>query len=95
MVIGFGTISLRIPECHSLKEKRSVIKQIIGRLRNNFNASVAEVGANDQHQFAKIGFCLAGNDVRMINSKMDKMLNMAEEMMLAEIIDHEMEIFHQ
>jgi uncharacterized protein len=95
MVVGYGTISLRIPECHSLKEKRGVVKQVIGRLRNHFNASIAEVEDNDRHQFAKIGFSLVGNDVRLINSKMDKILNMTEEMMLAEIVDHEMEIFHQ
>lgn len=95
MVVGFGTILLRIPECHSLKEKRGIVKRMIGRLRNHFNASVAEVGENDHHHFVRIGFSMVGNDTRVINSKMDKFLDMTEEMMLAEVVDHEMEIFHQ
>ena len=48
---------------------------IIGRLRNAFNASVAEVGANDIHQMAEIGFALVGNSGPLVNSKMDKILN--------------------
>ena len=35
-----------------------------------------------------------GNDLRVVNAKMDKILNLAEEMGLAEMIDSEMEIFH-
>ena len=95
MLVGYGTITLRIPYCHSLKEKRGVVKRIISRLRNQFNASVSEVADNDRHQWAKIGFSMVGNDVSLVNSKMDKLLNMVDEMMLAEVVDHEMEIWHQ
>ena len=35
---------------------------------------------------------MTGNDVRLINSKMDKLVNMAEDMGLAEIIDTDFEI---
>ena len=67
---------------------------MISRLRNNFNASIAEVGSNDIYQKAEIGFSLIGNDKALINSKIDKLFNMAEDMGLAEIIDTEMEIIH-
>ena len=67
---------------------------MINRLRNHFNASVAEVGSNDVYQKAEIGFCMVGNDTALINSKIDKLFNMAEDMGLAEIVDTEMEIIH-
>jgi len=35
-----------------------------------------------------------GNDSSMINSKIDKIFNMAEDLGLAEIIETEMEIIH-
>ncbi len=92
MVVGIGTITFRLHDCHSLKGKRKIVKAIISRLRNNFNASVAEVGANDIHQRAEIGFALAGNDRMVINSKIDKMFNLADDLGLAELIDTEMEI---
>ena len=94
MVIGIGIITFRLHDCRSLKGKRKVVKSIISRLRNNFNASVAEIGSNDVHQRAEIGFSLVGNDQAIINSKIDKMVNLAEDLGLAEIIDTEMEIIH-
>ena len=83
MVVGIGIITFRLHDCRSLKGKRKVVKSIISRLRNNFDASVAE-----------IGFSLVGNDQAIINSKIDKMVNLAEDLGLAEIIDTEMEIIH-
>lgn len=94
MVVGIGTITFRLHDCHSLKGKRRIVKKIVAQLRNNFNASVAEVDANDVYQKAIIGFAMAGNQVPVINSKMDKLVNMAEDLRLAEIIDSEMEIIH-
>jgi hypothetical protein len=92
MIVGVGLITFRLHECRSLKEKRRVVKAIIARLRNNFNASVAEVADNDVHQRAVVGFSLIGNDQGLINSKIDKMFNLVEELGLAEVVDTEMEL---
>jgi uncharacterized protein YlxP (DUF503 family) len=94
MVVGIATIVLRIHGNDSLKGKRKVVKGIVGRLQNTFNASVAEVGANDNHQRAEIGLAFVGNDRRVINSKLDKALNLVEDMQLAEVIDSDMEIIN-
>jgi uncharacterized protein len=93
MVVGVGLITFRLHECHSLKEKRRIVKAVIAQLRNHFNASVAEVADNDVHQRAVVGFSLVGNDKALINSKIDKMFNLAEELGLAEVIDSQMELF--
>jgi hypothetical protein len=92
MVVGIGIITLRLHECRSLKGKRKIVKSIIGQLRNKFNASVAEVGANDIYQRAEIGVSLVGNTKNLINSKLDKLFNFVDALGLAEIIDTEMEI---
>ncbi len=78
----------------SLKGKRKIIKSIIQRLRNNFNISVAETDFNDSHEWAEIGFSLTGNDTRVINSKLDKVINFADELGLALIVDTQIEIIH-
>ena len=49
---------------------------------------------NDIHQRAEIGFSLVGNDRQVMNSKIDKILNMIDELGLAEIINSEMEIIN-
>ncbi len=92
MVVGAGYMVFRLHECRSLKEKRRVVKSIIARIRNQFNASVAEVADNDIYQSIVIGVSLTGNDRKLINAKLDKLFNFAEDLGLAEMIDSQLEI---
>jgi len=94
MVVGIGVITFRLHECRSLKSKRKIVKSVIGKMRSHFNLSAAETGANDIYQRAEIGFALVGNSAPLINSKIDKVFNMVDELGLAEITDTEMEIIH-
>ena len=94
MVVGVGLITFRLHDCRSLKGKRRVVKSVIRQVQNHFNASVAEVGANDIYQRAEIGFAIVGNDARQVNARMDKVLNMVDDMGLMEMIDSELEIIH-
>ena len=94
MVAGLGIITFRLHDCRSLKGKRKVVKSIITQLRNSFNVSVAEVGSNDVYQRAVIGFALVGNNRMVVNSKIDKIFNLADQLGLAEIIDSDMEIIN-
>jgi uncharacterized protein YlxP (DUF503 family) len=92
VVVGVGHIVFRIYPCRSLKEKRKVVKAIVARIRNHFNASVAEVADNDIYQRAVIGISMVGSDRRMINAKLDKVFNFADGLGLAEMTDTQMEI---
>ena len=92
MIIGAGRIVLRLHGVHSLKEKRKIVKAVISRIQNGFNASVAEVGANDVHDRAEIGLSLTGSDQRFINGMMDKIFNKVESMGLAEVVDTSFEL---
>jgi uncharacterized protein YlxP (DUF503 family) len=94
MVAGLGIVTFRLHDCRSLKAKRKIVKAIIAQMRNNFNISVAEIGSNDMYQRAMIGFALVGNNRAVINSKIDKIFNLVDELNLAEIIDSEMEIIN-
>lgn len=94
MVAGLGIVTFRLHDCRSLKAKRKIMKSIIGQMRNNFNVSVAEVGSNDIYQRAIIGFALVGNNRAVINSKIDKIFNLLDELNLAEIVGSEMEIIN-
>jgi len=55
MIVGACTVTLHLHGIHSLKEKRSIVKSILARLRNEFNVSTAEVDAQDAHGRAVIG----------------------------------------
>lgn len=62
------TIELAIPHAQSLKDKRSEIRGLKDRIRNSFNASVAEVGYPDKWQRAALAVSLVGGDKRQLES---------------------------
>lgn len=62
MVIGACELTLHLPESHSLKEKRQIIKSIMARVRNQFEVAIAEVDDNDLWQIAKLGITCVSNN---------------------------------
>jgi hypothetical protein len=61
MIVGMCTIELDLPGTHSLKEKRSILKGLIARLRREFNVAVAEVDLNDAWGSATLGVAVVSN----------------------------------
>jgi hypothetical protein len=94
MVVGLGNITFRLHDCRSLKSKRGIVRSIVSQIRNKFNVSAAEVGSNDVHKRAEIGFAMVGNNRKVVNAKIDKLLNMVDDLGLAEVVDTEMEIIN-
>lgn len=85
MVVGVLEITLTLFENATLKEKRSIVKKTIHRIRNKFNAAAAEVAEQDAHSYAVIGIVVVGNDRQFINSCLDKIENFVYQLGLAEI----------
>ncbi len=94
MVVGTGIIELLLVESRSLKEKRGVLSRILKRTQNEFNVSIAEVGANDQWKKALIGFSVVGNDKQYINGKIDHILNFIGGLRIAEVVNATFEIMN-
>jgi len=61
MNIGVCRIELRIPENHSLKGKRQIVKSIIVRLQNRYSISIAEIDNNNLWQIATLGVSCVSN----------------------------------
>jgi len=56
-------VDLRLPQSHSLKEKRAVVKTIIQGAARRFGVAAAEVDHQDKWQRAVLGFaCVAGDE---------------------------------
>lgn len=69
------TAQLHLGPINSLKEKRSVVKSLIGRLKSRFNVSVAEVDHQDNKSSAVIGVAIVSNDSRYINQQFDTIIS--------------------
>ncbi len=74
MTIGVLTAQMHLQGVTSLKEKRSVVRSLIGRLKSRFNISIAEVDRQDSKQLAVITMAMVSNDTRYINSRFDKII---------------------
>ena len=92
MVVGTLSVILYLHGTQSLKDKRSIVKRILARTRNQFNVSAAEVDDNDLTGRAQLAFVTVGNDRRFINSCLDKVLRFVDGLQLAEIADHRIEV---
>jgi uncharacterized protein YlxP (DUF503 family) len=60
MIIAIQTWDLHLPGCHSLKDKRGVLKPLTAGLRKSLNVSVAETGHQDLWQRAEIACAVVG-----------------------------------
>lgn len=61
MIIAFLEVDLYIPESHSLKDKRSVLKKTIHRLRTHYNVAVAETEDHDKWGRARLAVVTVSN----------------------------------
>ncbi len=62
MSVGILTLTLRIPGCHSLKEKRSRIRPLLARLHKEYNISVSEIDRQDAWQESVIACAMVTSD---------------------------------
>lgn len=94
LVVGVLKLTLFLPENHSLKGKRGVLKKIKARVANTFNVSVAECDAHDLWQRAVLGFSRVGTDAGEVDSALRQVVQFIDAMELAELGEEEIEIFH-
>jgi len=95
MNIGALRVRLRIPENHSLKGKRMVVRSITSQVKNKFNVSIAEIEDQDMWQVATLGITCVSNDSRHVNETLSHVMNFIEANRGdAEILDYEIELLN-
>ena len=87
MIITVETIKLYASWVNSLKEKRTVVKSIIARIKNKFNVSIAEVDSQDLHKTIILGIALVSGTSALGDSIMDKLNSYLQDITDAEIVD--------
>lgn len=94
MVVGTAKVELVLHGVHSLKDKRSIVRKVVSRVRNNFEISAAETGRLDSLTFSEIGLAVVTNDARLADSIMQKAVNFIIDLHLAEVGRAEVEVTH-
>ncbi len=60
-IVGVAHITLYLDDSFSLKDKRQVVRSITARVRNQFNAGIAEVADLDDMRVATLGIVCISN----------------------------------
>ncbi len=94
MVVAVARIKLHLPDTHSLKGKRKVVKSMVSQVRNRYNVACAEVSFHDVWQTAEIGVCTVGNSEPMLSSVMERILGFVESSSQVDVVDSMLEIIH-
>jgi uncharacterized protein YlxP (DUF503 family) len=92
MYIGSLKVKLLVREALSLKDKRRVLRSVKDRLRNTFNAAVAEVDAQDSRQTIVLGIATVSNDAGHAAKQANEILDWLRRTPAAELVDHQVEV---
>ena len=93
MTVGIARLTLFLPEAHSLKEKRMVLRRVKDRAQQKFNLAIAEVGDNDLWQRAVLGMAVVGNGRRFVESALDEIIRFVRGEVEVSNVEREIQTF--
>jgi uncharacterized protein YlxP (DUF503 family) len=94
MVVGVMRLTLFLPDNHSLKGKRQVLRAIKARVRAKFNVSIAESDGHDLWQRAELGICQVGSDRAFVDAALREVVNFIDGLGLAPLGGEQLEILN-
>jgi len=94
VTVGVLRLTLYIPENHSLKGKRSVLRKIKARVSDRFNVSIAECEDHDLWQRAVLGVSQVGTDQAFVDAALRQVVSFIDNLQVAEIGEEHVEFLH-
>ena len=79
MIYGVLRLDLRLSSTNSLKEKRSIVRKQLEKIKHAFHVSANEVGDHDLVGNAVLGISMTGSDVVQIEKVLQHILRMIDE----------------
>ncbi|HTZ33733.1 MAG TPA: DUF503 domain-containing protein [Methylomirabilota bacterium] len=92
MPVALLTLELHLPDAHSLKDKRQVLRSLKDKLRANFNVAVAELDFEDTWQRSVVGVVTLSNEERHVEEALQKVLAEADNLLGPLIVSHAVDL---
>ena len=92
MVLGTLQVKIHFPEPQSLKEKRFILKSLMTRLRQEFNAGIAELDGMDLWQHSVIAAVCVGNERKEVDRVLDQIMRFLDRENELRVVDHQKEL---
>lgn len=92
MHIGVLEMRLSLGGVRSLKEKRSIVKGVLARIRHRFEVAAAEVADQNCWESAGLGFAVVGTDVGVLQGRLQKVVTFIEADGRGVVVDYQIEM---
>ena len=92
MVIGTLQTKIHFPNPQSLKEKRMILKRVLSRFRNEFNAGIAELDGMDLWQESLLAVVCVGRERKEVDRLLNRMLNFLDQERNLRVVEHQTEL---
>jgi len=90
--ILYCALELYLPYCHSLKEKRRIVKSTADKLRTKFKISVGELDYQDAWQRSLLGAAAVGSSRIILEKMSNKIMHESEKILGRDLADFYYEI---
>ena len=94
MVVGVLRVRMHLWAVDSLRRKKSLVKRIVNRIDQRFNAALGEVGDPDDERTLILGVTVVTTSEPDAHRRMEKILYELEGCSEAEIAHEEREVIH-
>ncbi len=84
--LGTLEIELHLPQAHSLKEKRRVLRRLKDRLPARFKVAIAEIGYQDKWQRACLVVAAVSSDYQQVNEILNNVRRAVEMDIIGEAV---------
>lgn len=74
-MIVYVEVECMLYDAQSLKEKRSILKSMITKIKNDFNVAIAEIDYANLWQRSKLGIVTVANEYKYAEKIMQQVLN--------------------
>ncbi len=92
MLVGLCELFLYLPDCHSLKDKRSVLNNFKSLMRKKYNISITETGHKNAWKKSVIWICCISDSRQMIDRVMNRFIKEVEQYRPIQLIDFQITI---
>jgi uncharacterized protein YlxP (DUF503 family) len=93
MPIGLLTLELFLPDAHSLKDKRQILRSLKDRLRGQFNVALAELEHQDLWQRSVVGIVGISSDKDHLRESLQAVMEASENLLGRDLISQEIEYY--
>ncbi len=92
MLVGLCELYIYLPDCRSLKDKRSIIRSFKHYLRKRYNISISEIGYKNLWKKSIIGIGCIGDNRQLIDRIIAEVIKDVENHSEIELVNFQISI---